>query len=65
MTEIEKELFVESLKQSFRNNYPKKVADEMCMRLDMAKHDADAIENIFKLYQQCFQQFCEAYRKLW
>ena len=65
MTEIEKEAFIESLKQSFRNNNPKEVADEMCMRLDMAKHDADAIENIFKLQQQYFQQFCEAYRKLW
>lgn len=54
MTELEKELFIESLKQSFRNNNPKEVADDLCAKLDVVKHNADVLELIFKLQQSRF-----------
>ena len=57
MTELEKEAFVNTLKQSIRVNYTKEVADEMCDRLDKIKLSADTFEQIYNLHQQQWQQF--------
>lgn len=64
MTEFEKELFVQNLKQFFHNNYAKDVADEMCDRLDKAKKEADSFEKVYTLYQQYWSQFQQAYMNL-
>lgn len=64
MTEIEKEIFVQELKQFFHSNYAKEVADEMCDRLDVVKKEADTLEKIYNLHQQCWSQFRQAYMNL-
>lgn len=64
MNEIEKELFVNNLKQQFRNNYAKDIADEMCSRLDMAKKNADMLKQVYNLYQQQRDQFKHTFMAL-
>ena len=64
MTDFEKEIFVQDLKQFFHNNYAKDVADEMCDRLDKAKNEADMFEKIYNLYQQYCSHFQQAFMNL-
>ena len=64
MTDFEKEIFVQDLKQFFHNNYAKDVADEMCDRLDKAKNEADMFEKIYNLYQQYWSHFQQALMNL-
>jgi hypothetical protein len=64
MNEVEKEQTIKTLKQFFRNNYRPDVAEEMCNRLDVAKKEADTLEQIFNLYQRQCQEFCRAYMNL-
>lgn len=47
MTDLEKEVLIESKKSQFRNMYTPDVADELCRRLDEAKKGADALEQLF------------------
>lgn len=52
MTDVEKEMFVESKKRQFRNMYTPCVAEEMCRRLDEAKKGADSLEQLFNTLQK-------------
>jgi hypothetical protein len=47
MTDAEKELYVENLKRQVRNHYTPNVADELCKKLDIAKKEADVLEQLF------------------
>lgn len=51
MTDVEKEMFIESKKMQFRNMYTTDVADELCRKLDEAKKGADALEQLFNTVQ--------------
>ena len=54
MNEIEKENYVNELKQSIRNKYQHDVAEEMCKKLDIVKKGADSLEQLFNMCQNQF-----------
>lgn len=51
MTDAEKELLIESKKKQVRNMYPQDVADELCRRLDIAKKEANVLEQLYNQQQ--------------
>ncbi len=52
MTDVEKKIYVESLKRQIRNQYPQDVADEQCRKLDEAKKKADVVEQLYNAIQK-------------
>ena len=64
MYDLEKELFINTLKQSFRMNLSGDTAEEMCDKLDYAKKNADVLEQIYNLNQQHWQQFCKTFMSM-
>lgn len=51
MTDAEKEIYVENLKRQVRNRYTPDVADELCRRLDIAKKEANVLEQLYNQQQ--------------
>lgn len=56
MTEAEKEMFIESLKNQIRNMFPQNVADKLCKKLDEAKKGADTLELLYNQRQKSLEQ---------
>lgn len=56
MTDVEKEMFIESKKRQIRNMYTPDVADELCRKLDEAKKGADALEQLYNQQQLSLEQ---------
>ena len=56
MTDVEKEIFVESLKRQVRSQHTPEVADELCRRLDEAKKGADTLEQLYNQQHLSLEQ---------
>ena len=56
MTDTEKEVYIENLKRQVRNRYTPDVADELCNRLDIAKKEADVLEQMYNQQLQSINQ---------